>query len=83
MQIIFNTSAVRTTLQLFEKFPNVSKVASLMETTLTPGKYRVGWLHLQIKRTTEDKAIQDYSQTTQESPTLFQMYLTRDFRERQ
>lgn len=54
-----------------------------METTLTPGKYRVGWLHLQINRTTEDKAIQDYSQTTQESPTLFQMYLTRDFRERQ
>lgn len=47
MQIIFITSAVRMTLQLSEK-SNVSKVATvLIETTLAPGEYSVGWLHLQ------------------------------------
>lgn len=58
------------TLQLSEE-SEVSKVATvLMETALTPGKYRVGWLRLQIDTGSRgEKATQDYSQT-QESFTL-------------
>lgn len=68
-------------LQIF-KMSDVSEVVTvLMETTLMPGKYRVGWLCLQIdKKSWGQRAAQDYSQTAIISCFLFKVNLTRDFR---